>query len=59
MQQAQKAERSMKKELVQQTFEADEMEEKIRYIELKYHALIKRMGVSQEDIDVIEEDILQ
>ena len=46
MQQAQKAERSMKKELVQQTFEADEMEEKIRYIELKYHALIKRMGVS-------------
>ena len=35
------------------------MEEKLRYIELKYHALIKRMGVSQEDIDIIEEEILQ
>lgn len=34
------------------------MDEKIKYIEQKYHALVKRMGASQEDIDVIEEEIM-
>ena len=28
------------------------------YLEQKYHALIKRMGASQEDIDAIEEEIM-
>ena len=28
------------------------------YLEQKYHALIKRMGASQEDIDGIEEEIM-
>lgn len=36
----------------------DEMDEKIKYIEQKYHALVKRMGASQEDIDMIEEEIM-
>jgi len=34
------------------------MDEKIKYIEQKYHALVKRMGASQEDIDIIEEEIM-
>jgi len=44
-----------KKELVQITFDNDELEEKYKYLEQKYHALIERMGASQEDIDSIEE----
>jgi len=43
---------------VQITFENDEFEEKLMYLEQKYHALIKRMGASQEDIDAIEEEIM-
>ena len=47
-----------KKELVQITFDNDELEEKYKYLEQKYHALIERMGASQEDIDSIEEQIM-
>jgi len=43
---------------VQITFENDELEEKYMYLEQKYHALIKRMGASQEDIDPIEAEIM-
>jgi hypothetical protein len=43
---------------VQITFDNDELEEKQMYLEQKYHALIKRMGASQEDIDGIEEEIM-
>ena len=43
---------------MQITFENDELEEKYMYLEQKYHALIKRMGASQEDIDAIEEEIM-
>lgn len=57
-QHAQRAERQSRKELVQMTFENDELEEKHLYLEQKYHALIKRMGASQEDIDGIEEEIM-
>ena len=44
---------------MQVTFENDELDEKTKYLEQKYHALIKRMGVSQDDIDIIEEEIMQ
>jgi len=30
----------------------------MKYVEQKYHALINRMGVSQKDIDIIEEEIM-
>jgi len=40
------------------TFDNDEFDEKMRYTEQKYHALIRRMGASQEDIDCIEEEIM-
>ena len=39
-------------------FDNDELEEKHRYMEQKYHSLIKRMGASQDDIDAIEEEIM-
>jgi len=55
---AQKSERKAKRELVQLTFENDEIDEKCQYLEQKYHALVKRMGASQEDIDAIEEEIM-
>lgn len=35
-----------KKQLLKITFFNDEMDEKIKYIEQKYHALVKRMGAS-------------
>lgn len=43
---------------MQITFDNDELEEKLKYLEQKYHALIERMGASQEDIDYIEEKIM-
>ena len=43
---------------MQLTFENDEIDEKCQYLEQKYHALVKRMGASQEDIDAIEEEIM-
>lgn len=43
---------------MQMTFENDEIDEKCQYLEQKYHALIKRLGASQEDIDAIEEEIM-
>ena len=46
---AQKAaagERQAKKDLKQITFEADELAEKLNYLELKYHALVKRLGAA-------------
>lgn len=43
---------------MQLTFENDEVDEKCQYLEQKYHALVKRMGASQEDIDAIEEEIM-
>jgi predicted nuclease with TOPRIM domain len=55
---AQKGERLANKELVQITFDNDEIEEKFKYLEQKYHALIERMGASQEDIDLIDEKII-
>lgn len=55
---AQKGERLANKELVQITFDNDEFEEKFKYLEQKYHALIERMGASQEDIDFIDEKIM-
>ena len=44
---------------MQATFSNDELDEKCKYLEQKYHALVKRMGASQEDIDFIEEEIMQ
>jgi hypothetical protein len=32
--------------MIQLTYDFDEIEEKFKYMELKYHALINRMGVS-------------
>lgn len=55
---AQKEERKARRELVQMTFDNDEIDEKCQYLEQKYHALIKRMGASQDDIDAIEEEIM-
>ena len=44
--------------MVSVTFDNDELEEKNRYLEQKYHALIERLGASQEDIDLFEEEIM-
>lgn len=55
---AQKLERKARRELAQLAFENDEIDEKCQYLEQKYHALVKRMGASQEDIDAIEEEIM-
>lgn len=41
------------------TFANDEAEERCDYLESKYHALVRRMGASQEDIDAIEEELMQ
>ena len=41
------------------TFANDEVEERCDYLESKYHALVRRMGASQEDIDAIEEELMQ
>ena len=40
------------------TFANDEVEERCDYLESKYHALVRRMGASQEDIDAIEEELM-
>jgi chromosome segregation ATPase len=55
---AQENERKATKNSKLLTFKCDELEEKLRYTEQKYHALIKRMGASQQDIDHIEEEIM-
>ena len=41
------------------TFANDEQEEQYGYLEQKYHALVRRMGASQEDIDAIEEELIR
>ena len=56
--QSQREARNSKKQLLKITFQNDELDEHIKYIEQKYHALIKRCGASQEDIDAIEEEIM-
>lgn len=43
---------------MQATFTQDELDEKCKYLEQKYHALVKRMGASQEDIDMVDEEIM-
>jgi len=58
-QHAMKSEKLSKKELMQVNFENDELDEKSKYLEQKYHALVKRLGASQEDIDSIEEEIMR
>ena len=57
-QKSQQMERKANKNVKELTFQCDEMEEKLKYMEQKYHALIKRMGASQQDIDHIEEEIM-
>lgn len=55
---AQAAEKKAQKGTKQMTFRCDELEEKLRYTEQKYHALINRLGASQQDIDHIEEELM-
>jgi chromosome segregation ATPase len=57
-QRAAASERKAVKSAKQLTFQCDELDEKLMYMEQKYHALIKRMGASQQDIDRIEEEIM-
>jgi chromosome segregation ATPase len=52
------AERNAKKDVKKMTFAQDEICEKLKYLEAKYHALVKRMGARQQDIDHIEEEIM-
>jgi len=47
---AQAGEREAKKELHRLRLENDELGEKLRFYEQRYHRLIKRMGASQEDL---------
>lgn len=44
---AQQGEKKSQKASKNLTFKCDEFEEKLKYMEQKYHALIKRMGASQ------------
>jgi hypothetical protein len=58
-QSAVQAERATKQQLVHLTFANDEAEERCDYLESKYHALVRRMGASQEDVDAVEEELMQ
>ena len=40
------------------TLENDELKEKSRYMEHRYHSLVQRMGASQEDLQAIEEELM-
>jgi len=52
------AERESKKEVVRLTLENDEFQEKIRFMEQKYHSLVERMGASQEDLNAVEQELM-
>ena len=40
------------------TLENDEFQEKIRFMEQKYHSLVERMGASQEDLNAVEQELM-
>ncbi len=44
-----------KKEVHRLRLENDELMEKVRFMDHRYNALIQKMGVSQEDLQAIDE----
>ena len=51
-------ERACKKELHRVNLDNDGLRERLRFIEQRYQGIVQKLGVSQEDIQEIEEQVL-
>ena len=51
---ATKAERQARQEVLQLTFQNDELSERHKYMEKKYLQLVQRVGASAEDLEAVE-----